>query len=168
MRVLCLTVVLFCALLQLVDAVTCVPGSTIPAGDDCNTCRCPSSGLTNEAICTLYACFPKDVPDIDECTIGETFALDVCNSCNCISGSKKDALCTKKTCNIKGEDKCNIGTEFTAIDGVNTCKCTTGLVMESACSKGVCPKKLDDNCPSENIFFTSASGCPFCQYITKQ
>lgn len=37
----------------------CIPGESFDAGDGCNTCSCPESGLKSDAICTEIAC-PED------------------------------------------------------------------------------------------------------------
>ena len=38
------------------EADACVPGEIFDAGDECNTCECPDSGLKIEAICTDMVC----------------------------------------------------------------------------------------------------------------
>jgi len=42
------------------DEDRCQPGTEFDAGDECNTCWCPDSGLRSEAECTLAVCNEPD------------------------------------------------------------------------------------------------------------
>lgn len=60
----------------------CVPGSTYPSYDDCNTCTCPCSGLMSEAVCTDKPECCRSFEDI--CFPGVPLQLEDENSyCDC-------------------------------------------------------------------------------------
>ena len=62
---------------------SCVPGSNVPAGDGCNTCECPESGILAEAIaCTKKGCTEKQCQSNANCGPNEfcDFPYDNCGN----------------------------------------------------------------------------------------
>jgi len=122
-------------------------GTTLPAGDGCNTCTCGSNG---HWACTLEAC--------GGCTKGDSKpAGDGCNTCTCQADGSW-------ACTLLGCVDCTPGTTKPAGDGCNTCSCTdtgTWACTEKACS--ACnpgdTKPSDDGC---NTCACSAGGQWLC------
>ena len=89
------------------DPDRCVPGEQVPAGDGCNTCVCPESGLTAEADdCTLAVCendcrADADCPDAQYCDFPN-------DDCGVFGGAG--------TCRERTNDPCPPG-------GVGACGC---------------------------------------------
>lgn len=99
MRGLFLVAAFSCALLQFVNAADCEnPGATFLEKDGCLfTCQC--SGTNQQTACTWSDCVQtRDIPAEDKCEIGKPYT-DMCNTCHCHNGSKKDSACTEYACN---------------------------------------------------------------------
>lgn len=140
-------------------------GDSFPDKDNCNTCRCTTSG---EVACTLMDCGDETCTYNDVTyAAGESFdAVDGCNTCTCkLSGAVE---CTAMSC-IEGCEyggaRYEEGESFDALDGCNTCSCAAGgrvACTEMACPVAPCDAGLDwyePGCGIEAGMPTIEAGC---------
>lgn len=125
---------------------SCTPGDTFEAADGCNTCTCPDSGKTSEAMCTLMGCVYNACAD--------KACGDACNPCD---PAGDPATCATPgvptSCNAAGEcvpfdvadcettdpNTCTPGDVFEAPDGCNSCTCpASGKKDEAGCTEKAC------------------------------
>ena len=89
---------------------SCIPGSNVPAGDGCNTCTCPESGILADAnMCTEAGCPDTACQSSAECAADEfcDFPYDNCgNGGSSGTCTKRPAVCPE-IASVAGECGCN-------------------------------------------------------------
>lgn len=78
-----------------VTPIMCDPGSTSDAGDNCNTCTCPESGLVNGLICTQMTCDIYNPCQDKSCG-------DPCQICNATDTECQESA-ELKVCSLDGQ-----------------------------------------------------------------
>ena len=132
----------------------CTPGSTVPAGDGCNTCTCQADGTL---ACTLIDCNPGAIVcasgladcDGDSANGCETILLGSTQNCGgcgivCMAPTNQQARCVAGACTL--EASClyegvehALGSSFPSRDGCNTCECGAAIGGASVtCTEKAC------------------------------
>jgi hypothetical protein len=119
---------------------TCTPDEPFAAGDGCNTCQCPESGLMSEASCTTVSCEPASYNGCEDLPCGAW-------NCNLCDPEDPDCVPTLATTYCNAEGMCVTGTPGpTECEPADLCADVTCPTTPPSCEGDVAQNGSSSEC----------------------